>query len=92
MLTQRRRLEYVALCEQGRLARHRPIILAAFPTSSIDHKAQAASSSFDIIASHNMHMAVGHVRSASVPCHSHPVVMQVEDQLVALRSWTSYPG
>jgi hypothetical protein len=37
-------------------------------------------------------MVVGHVRSASVPCHSHPVVMQVEDQLVALRSWTSDPG
>jgi hypothetical protein len=37
-------------------------------------------------------MVVGHVRSASVPCHSHPVVMQVDDQLVALRSWTSNPG
>ncbi|KAK3134607.1 hypothetical protein QOZ80_6AG0551270 [Eleusine coracana subsp. coracana] len=43
----------------------------------------------------------GHVRCASVPCHyasssSQPVVvvmvMQVEEQLAALRSWTSNPG
>lgn len=33
-----------------------------------------------------------HVRSASVPCHSHPVVTQVEDQLAALRSWSCNPG
>ncbi|CAL4966310.1 unnamed protein product [Urochloa decumbens] len=34
----------------------------------------------------------GHVRSASVPCDTHPVVMDVEGQLVALRAWTSNPG
>ncbi|XP_062227756.1 uncharacterized protein LOC133926039 [Phragmites australis] len=34
----------------------------------------------------------GHVRSASVPCHSHPLLMHVDDQLLALRSWTSNPG
>ncbi|TVU07565.1 hypothetical protein EJB05_40926, partial [Eragrostis curvula] len=35
----------------------------------------------------------GHVRSASVPCQTaHPVLMHVEDQLLALRSWTSNPG
>ncbi|CAL5049753.1 unnamed protein product [Urochloa decumbens] len=33
-----------------------------------------------------------HVRSASVPCGTHPVVMDVEGQLVALRAWTSNPG
>ncbi|KAL5224936.1 hypothetical protein ABZP36_011575 [Zizania latifolia] len=36
--------------------------------------------------------AGGHVRSASVPCHSHPLVTHVDDQLLALRSWTSNPG
>ncbi|CAN6200462.1 unnamed protein product [Urochloa humidicola] len=37
-------------------------------------------------------MAV-HVRSASVPCGTtHPVVMDVGGQLLALRSWTSNPG
>ncbi|CAL5050237.1 unnamed protein product [Urochloa decumbens] len=34
----------------------------------------------------------GHVRSASVPCGTHPVMMDVEAQLVALRAWTSNPG
>ncbi|XP_062178871.1 uncharacterized protein LOC133883537 [Phragmites australis] len=34
----------------------------------------------------------GHVRSASVPCHWHPLLMHVDDQLLALRSWTSNPG
>lgn len=34
----------------------------------------------------------GHVRSASVPCHTHPLLMDVDDQLLALRSWTSNPG
>ncbi|KAL6603335.1 hypothetical protein ACP70R_043696 [Stipagrostis hirtigluma subsp. patula] len=35
----------------------------------------------------------GHVRSASVPCHhSHPLLMHVDDQLRALRSWTCNPG
>ncbi|CAN6181595.1 unnamed protein product [Urochloa humidicola] len=37
-------------------------------------------------------MGAGHVRSASVPWQTHPVVMDVEVQLVALRSWTSNPG
>ncbi|CAL5040573.1 unnamed protein product [Urochloa decumbens] len=37
-------------------------------------------------------MGGGHVRSASVPCETHPVVMDVEAQLVALRAWTSNPG
>ncbi|CAD6338263.1 unnamed protein product [Miscanthus lutarioriparius] len=32
-----------------------------------------------------------HVRSASVPCHTHPLA-DVDDQLLALRSWTSNPG
>lgn len=36
--------------------------------------------------------AAGHVRSASVPCHSHPLLTHVDDQLLALRSWTSNPG
>uniref|UniRef100_A0A0E0LFU1 DUF241 domain-containing protein n=1 Tax=Oryza punctata TaxID=4537 RepID=A0A0E0LFU1_ORYPU len=36
--------------------------------------------------------AGGHVRSASVPCHSHPLLTHVDDQLLALRSWTSNPG
>jgi len=31
----------------------------------------------------------GHVRSASVPCHTHPLLADVDDQLLALRSWTS---
>ncbi|XP_066375618.1 uncharacterized protein [Miscanthus floridulus] len=34
----------------------------------------------------------GHVRSASVPCHTHPLLADVDDQLLALRSWTSNPG
>uniref|UniRef100_A0A0D9WUA4 Uncharacterized protein n=1 Tax=Leersia perrieri TaxID=77586 RepID=A0A0D9WUA4_9ORYZ len=34
----------------------------------------------------------GHVRSASVPCHSHPLLTHVDDQLLALRSWTSNPA
>ncbi|XP_066377037.1 uncharacterized protein [Miscanthus floridulus] len=33
-----------------------------------------------------------HVRSASVPCHTHPLLADVDDQLLALRSWTSNPG
>lgn len=37
-------------------------------------------------------LAGGHVRSASVPCHSHPLLMHVDDQLLALRSWMSNPG
>jgi hypothetical protein len=37
-------------------------------------------------------MAGGHVRSASVPCHTHPLLLDVDDQLLALRSWTSNPG
>ena len=37
-------------------------------------------------------MAGGHVRSASVPCYTHPLLMDVDDQLLALRSWTSNPG
>ncbi|CAN6192360.1 unnamed protein product [Urochloa humidicola] len=38
-------------------------------------------------------MGVQHVRSASVPWQTtHPVVTDVEVQLVALRSWTSNPG
>ncbi|KAL6873946.1 hypothetical protein ACP4OV_014028 [Aristida adscensionis] len=38
-------------------------------------------------------LAGGHVRSASVPCQSqHPLLMHVDDQLMALRSWTSNPG
>ncbi|XP_004967299.2 uncharacterized protein LOC101753004 [Setaria italica] len=37
-------------------------------------------------------MGGGHVRSASVPCHTHPLLMDVDDQLLALRSWTSNPG
>nr|CAB3471490.1 unnamed protein product [Digitaria exilis] len=36
--------------------------------------------------------AGGHVRSASVPCYTHPLLMHVDDQLLALRSWTSNPG
>jgi hypothetical protein len=32
------------------------------------------------------------VRSASVPCHTHPLLADVDDQLLALRSWTSNPG
>eukprot|EP00267_Zea_mays_P041670 XP_020393590.1 uncharacterized protein LOC109939689 [Zea mays] len=36
--------------------------------------------------------AAGHVRSASVPCHTHPLLAHVDDQLLALRSWTSRPG
>ncbi|KAG8074564.1 hypothetical protein GUJ93_ZPchr0006g46161 [Zizania palustris] len=36
--------------------------------------------------------AGGHMRSASLPCHSHPLVTHVDDQLLALRSWTSNPG
>jgi len=35
---------------------------------------------------------VGHVRSASVPCHTHPLLADVDDQLLVLRSWTSNPG
>ncbi|RLN12061.1 hypothetical protein C2845_PM09G23880 [Panicum miliaceum] len=37
-------------------------------------------------------MVGGHVRSASVPCYTHPLLMDVDDQLLALRLWTSYPG
>ncbi|KAG2614320.1 hypothetical protein PVAP13_4KG381903 [Panicum virgatum] len=37
-------------------------------------------------------MAGGHVRSASVPCHTHPLLLDIDDQLLALRSWTSNPG
>ena len=36
--------------------------------------------------------AGGHVRSASVPCHKHPLLTHVDDQLLALRAWTSDPG
>ena len=32
------------------------------------------------------------MRSASVPCHTHPLLADVDDQLLALRSWTSNPG
>ncbi|KAM0908549.1 hypothetical protein ACQ4PT_015387 [Festuca glaucescens] len=34
----------------------------------------------------------GHVRSASVPSQRHPLLTHVDDQLRALRSWTSDPG
>ncbi|KAJ1260815.1 hypothetical protein BS78_10G261300 [Paspalum vaginatum] len=39
-------------------------------------------------------MAAGghHVRSASVPCHSHPLLADVDAQLLALRAWTASPG
>ncbi|WVZ78426.1 hypothetical protein U9M48_026138 [Paspalum notatum var. saurae] len=39
-------------------------------------------------------MAAGHhhVRSASVPCHSHPLLADVDGQLLALRAWTANPG
>uniref|UniRef100_A0ACD5UIK7 Uncharacterized protein n=1 Tax=Avena sativa TaxID=4498 RepID=A0ACD5UIK7_AVESA len=36
--------------------------------------------------------AGGHVRSASVPSQRHPLLTHVDDQLRALRSWTSDPG
>ncbi|KAI4977327.1 hypothetical protein ZWY2020_057239 [Hordeum vulgare] len=36
--------------------------------------------------------AGGHVRSASVPSQRHPLLTHVDDQLRALRSWTSHPG
>ncbi|CAM0908628.1 unnamed protein product [Alopecurus aequalis] len=34
----------------------------------------------------------GHVRSSSVPNNRHPLLTHVDDQLRALRSWTSNPG
>ena len=37
-------------------------------------------------------VAVVHVVRASVPCHTHPLLADVDDQLLALRSWTSNPG
>jgi hypothetical protein len=43
-------------------------------------------------AARSLMAAGGHVRSASVPCYTHPLLMDVDHQLLALRSWTSNPG
>ncbi|PUZ59022.1 LOW QUALITY PROTEIN: hypothetical protein GQ55_4G008300 [Panicum hallii var. hallii] len=43
-------------------------------------------------AARSLMAAGGHVRSASVPCYTHPLLMDVDEQLLALRSWTSNPG